>query len=156
MQFEFLATRRDALPLLGRWYHREWGRRFSNETEAESTAKLERYLNIDQIPFILLATEHSEVVGAAQLKYREMANLFPEKEHWLGGVFVSPEHRGRGVAAELIQHIISMAPSYDVTTLYLQTEQLNGGLYTRLGWHPIKQLNNHGLEVLVMERCIGA
>ncbi len=155
MRFEFLIDRRDAIPIIGRWYNEKWGRPHRNETEEESIEGLSEYLNNDRIPFILVATEDDNILASAQLKYREMEDIYPEKEHWLGGVFVAPSHRGRGLGSRLANEIAGRAPAYGVETLYLQTEQLDGGLYRPLGWHPIEQVNNHGLEVLVMERAVG-
>ncbi len=156
MRFEFLANIQDAIPIIGQWYNQEWGRRIHGETEDESIKRVSEYLNIDKIPFILVATEQTEILGAAQLKYREMADLFPDKEHWLGGVLVAPKRRGRGIGSQLVEEVASRAPSYGVTTLHLQTEQLDGGLYRRLGWQPVQEVDNHGMHVLVMERQVGA
>ena len=155
MQFEFLIDRRDAISVIGKWYNSEWGEPLRNESLDESIRRLDEYLNRDQMPFILLITEHDEILATAQLKYREMAAMYPEKEHWLGGVYVSPEHRGRGLGSRIANEIALRAPDYGVETLYLQTEQLDGGLYARLGWTPIEQVNNEGLEVLVMQRTVG-
>ncbi len=80
------------------------------------------------MPFILVATEEAKILGAAQLKFREMKNIFREKEHWLGGVYVARQHRGHGIASQLAEAIATRAPSYGVNTLHLQTEQLDGGL----------------------------
>lgn len=154
MNFEWLADRRDAIPLLGSWYHRAWGQRLRNQTESESIADLDRYLNVGTIPCILLATESSDILGAAQLKYHEMARLFPDREHWLGGVYVPSRHRGRGIASALVTEIIAQASALGVETLYLQTEQLDGGMYARLGWYPLELADNHGLKVQVMARSI--
>ncbi|MEN8129851.1 MAG: GNAT family N-acetyltransferase [Pseudomonadota bacterium] len=156
MQFELLTNRPDAIPIIGRWYNQEWGRRLHNETEEQSIEKLNEYLNTDQIPFILVATEGVEVIGAAQLKYHEMADIFPEKEHWLGGVFVAPEYRGNGLGSRLAEEIARHASLHGVRTLHLQTEQLDGGLYRKLGWQPVQRVDNHGMHVLVMERQVGA
>lgn len=41
-----------------------------------------------------------------------------------------------------------------VERLHLQTPALDGGLYARLGWEPIAQVTNHGLDALVMERVL--
>ncbi|MDB2356031.1 hypothetical protein N9V89_02245 [Pseudoalteromonas sp.] len=38
--------------------------------------------------------------------------------------------------------------------IHLQTEKLDGGLYKQLGWQPIEQVNNRGVEVLVMSKHI--
>ena len=35
--------------------------------------------------------------------------------------------------------------------LHLQTEQLDGGIYARLGWAPREQIEYRGIQVLVME-----
>lgn len=51
--------------------------------------------------------------------------------------------------------MVSIAVNLDVHNLYLQTERLNGGLYYRLGWKPVEQVNYRGLDVLVMENEIG-
>ena len=78
------------------------------------------------------------------------------KEHWLGGVFVAPAHRGRGLGSRIAGEIARRAPAYGVHTLFLQTERLDGGMYRHIGWVPIAQVNIHGLEVLVMKREVGA
>ncbi len=119
------------------------------------TEKLNQFLNRDALPLILLATAEDELLGAAQLKFHEM-NIYPDKEHWLGGVYVSPKHRGKGIAAEIITRLIFLAEGFNIPKLFLQTENLSGGLYTRLGWTPIEIVNYHQVDVLVMERAINS
>ena len=153
-RFEYLAERRDAMPTIGRWYNEEWGQRLRDESLEASVQRLDEYLNTDRIPFILVLGEGDDILAVAQLKYREMADIYPEKEHWLGGVFVNPRHRGRGLGSRVADEIARRAPAYGVETLYLQTESLDGGLYRHLGWTPIERVNNNGLEVLVMERVL--
>jgi GNAT superfamily N-acetyltransferase len=94
-----------------------------------------------------------EVIGSAELKYREMA-IYPEKEHWLGGVFVIPKHRGKGIAARLVESVVETARALDVAVLHIQTQRLDGGLYRALGWQATEQTKNRGLDVLVMERAL--
>ena len=81
-----------------------------------------------------------------------MAEMFPDKEHWLGGVYVAASHRGQGYGSQIIEQIVKMAPKYGVETLHLQTEALDGGLYARLGWTPCAHVISRGLDVLVMEQ----
>ena len=57
MQFEYLVDRRDAIPIIGRWYHQEWGLRLRGETEERSIEQLNEYLNRDKMPFILVETK---------------------------------------------------------------------------------------------------
>ena len=152
LQFAFLADRMDAIEIVARWYYDEWNHVVRDDSVEQTRARVEVYTNRDDIPFILLATEDNEVVGAAQLKFREMAEMFPDKEHWLGGVYIAAGHRGRGCGSLLVQQVAKMAPTYGVQTLHLQTEALDGGVYARLGWTPYAQVNHRGLDVLVMER----
>ncbi len=155
LQFIYLAERPDELNTVASWYFDEWGQYHSGKTVEGTQARLKESLNIHHIPFILLGLNNGTVVGAAELKYREMADMFPEKEHWLGGVYVAAEHRGHGFGSALANEIAARAPRYGVEQLYLQTERLDGGLYLGLGWQPEQQVNNHGTQVQVMVRSVG-
>ena len=152
LEFVFLADRVDAIPTVSKWYFDEWGHLSEGDSIERTRDRMQGYMNRDEIPFTLLATDDIEVVGAAQLKYHELVETFPDKEHWLGGVYVAPGHRGHGYGSQIVEQIVEIAPWYGVRTLYLQTEVLDGGLYARLGWTPHALANNRGLDVLVMER----
>jgi len=152
IEFAFLADHVDAIPIITKWYFDEWGHLVQGDSMQRTRDRIEGYTNRDEIPFILIAMNGNDVIGAAQLKYREMAEMFPEKEHWLGGVYVAIDYRGQGYGSLLVEQIAKMAPRYGVETLHLQTEALDGGIYARLGWKPYSQVNSRGLDVLVMER----
>jgi len=153
LRFESLIDRPDALSLIAKWYWQEWGRLNPAATTESIAAKLSASMNRDAIPLVMLAIRGDEVIGSAELKYREMT-IYPDKEHWLGGVFVVPEHRGKGVAARLIEAVVDTARSLNVTMLHLQTERLNSGLYQKLGWQRTEQVCYRGLDVIVMQRTL--
>lgn len=88
LTFSYLDDRHDALETVARWYFDCWGHLIEGETLDRSRARLQDYLNRGQIPFILVAEQEGSVIGAAQLKFREMGALFPDYEHWLGGVYI--------------------------------------------------------------------
>jgi GNAT superfamily N-acetyltransferase len=81
--------------------------------------------------------------------------IYPEKEHWLGGVYIDVAHRGKGAATRMVSHMVKLVRELGVETLYLQTDDVSGGLYARLGWQPLERLYYIGREVLVMENAIG-
>lgn len=153
MKFEFLANHQQAIPIIAAWYFNEWGHLKENNSLEKTTKELQSYLNTDKIPLMLVALEGDEPLGVLQLKYREMS-IYPDKEHWLGGVYVSKKHRGRNIAEQMIYRLITIAKSLNVERLYLQTEKLEGGLYSQLGWQAIVQVNYRGLDVLVMEKSL--
>jgi len=156
IEFTFLADRVDAIPIISKWYSDEWGHLVQGHSIESTRDRIEDYMNRDEIPFILVATNDNVLVGAAQLKYREMVEMFPDKEHWLGGVFVAASHRGQGYGSQIVEKIVKMAPRYGVETIYLQTQVLDGGLYADLGWTPYAQVTSRGLDVLVMEQQLSS
>jgi GNAT superfamily N-acetyltransferase len=155
MHFAMLADHEHAVPLIARWYYEEWGCLYEAATPDRTVRDVRRYLNREVMPFIVLAVDGDTIAGAAQLKHREMAETFPDYEHWLGGVYVAPEYRGRSIGSALADEVARRAPSCGVRTLYLQTERLDGGLYRKLGWEPVTRVKVRGPEVLVMRRPVG-
>ncbi|MDX1642194.1 MAG: GNAT family N-acetyltransferase [Balneolaceae bacterium] len=150
MEFVYLADRPDAIPTLANWYFNQWGYLNDVSSVDKTVGILQQYLNRDKLPLIILAIENEEVIGAVQLKFYEM-DIYPEKEHWLGGVYVSANHRKRNIAGRLVRKALEIAKSHNIETLYLQTEKLDGGLYKPLGWKAIETLEYRGKKVLVMK-----
>ena len=153
MDFVFLTERPDALPAIAAWYFDAWGHRRPGMTLADAREGLQDYLNRDKLPLMLLAVEGDELIGAAQLKYREMS-IYPDREHWLGGVYVADAYRGRRIASQLVERVVALARGFRVETLHLQTVREDGGLYARLGWQACEQVRYKGEDVLVMSRDI--
>jgi len=151
MKLVFLADHQQAIPTIANWYYTEWGYLSKDSSIATVTEKLQTYLNSDKIPLIILAIDNNEIIATSQLKYHEM-DIYPDMEHWLGGVYVAEKHRKKGIAKIVIDKILSISSQLGVRTLYLQTERLDGGLYSKLGWQPIEQVNYCGIDVLVMEK----
>lgn len=152
MDVVLLADRLDAVPTVTRWYVSHWG---TKEVGSRSRiiAEIESSLQHNMIPLSVVAIQGREILGTATLKHNEMA-LYPERRHWIGGVFVSPDHRGRRVASRLVTSLSEIARSLGITTVYLQTERLDGGLYLRLGWTPLETVSRDGIPVLVMKWLI--
>ena len=75
-----------------------------------------------------------------------------KSERLLVSVLVAPEYRGKGVATVLEKEICRLAKSISVSTLYLQTEALDGGLYAGLGWKDLEIVEDADITVLVMEK----
>ncbi|MEL6653864.1 MAG: GNAT family N-acetyltransferase [Bacteroidota bacterium] len=153
MEYHLLADRPEYIPELAAWYFAEWGKDAKGNNLEREADQLRQYLNRDQIPLSVLALDGDRLAGAAQLKYREMKQ-FPEREHWLGGVYVAKEFRGKGLATKLVQEIVRSAKQYKVKELWLQTEHLNGGLYAKLGWEPDQIVKLPTYTTLVMKKSL--
>ena len=153
MRIALLADHREFFPTIAQWYIDEWGDYIGDTDLVKEVDKLKVYLNRNTLPLMLVAVEDDLIIGTAQLKFHEM-EIYPEKEHWLGGVYVSKQHRGKGVAGRIVKACIEKADDLGVKVLYLQTEDLTGGFYTGLGWKPIEEVIYKGVKVLVMQRSI--
>ena len=151
MHFTLLADRPEAIPQIAAWYFDQWGYLWNDTGLGDVESRLQGSLNQAELPLLILAIENEEIIGVAELTIREM-DIYPEKEHWLGGVYVPEESRGKGIGSELSQQVLQTARSLGISTLFLQTEMLDGGLYASLGWATVEQVNYHGYERLVMKK----
>ena len=150
LEIHFLADRPDALPLVAGWLYTEWGRRDPGNSPEATAERLAAELSRDRLPIVVVAAYNGVVVGTAALKLHELRDRFPELRHWLGGVYVSADARGHGIAGALVRHVEQLAVDRGITVLHLQTERLDGGLYARLGFQPIEQIKHRGIDVMVM------
>ena len=71
----------------------------------------------------------------------------PELSPWVGGVYVIPAARGRGVASALIGHVMSRAEEFGIRDLYLYTNGAEG-LYLKLGWRVLSERRTWGRQSL--------
>jgi N-acetylglutamate synthase-like GNAT family acetyltransferase len=95
---------------------------------------------------LVVAKASGILVGAAELKIREM-DIYPQYKFWVGGVYVVPNQRGKGIASKLVVDIISRARNAGIDKLYLQTQDLSGGVYARHGFKPIEEVDSKGVQV---------
>jgi GNAT superfamily N-acetyltransferase len=154
MEFSLLADEPGAAITVAQWYFDEWCKdtgRYSFEFIQE---KVSASTNRDQAPLIVLAKESDTLLGSAELKIREM-DAYPQYEYWLGGVYVAKPARNKGIGSALVNEVVKRAEELGIKKLYLQTENLSGGLYTKHGFEPIEQTDSKGLTVLVMVAHIG-
>ncbi|WP_323153185.1 GNAT family N-acetyltransferase [Stenotrophomonas maltophilia] len=152
MEFKGLPADAPERQQLAQWYHAEWGQDAGLTVEQE-LQRLNPPQDAEGFPHLIAAFDDGQVVGAVQLKRREM-QAFPQYEHWLGSVFVADSHRGRGLAGALVEQAAAQAVRMGVSDLYLQTEALDGGLYARLGWAPLQVADSCSYRVLVMVRSL--
>ncbi len=150
IRYILLADDADALKVVSRWYYDEWAGKIPGISINTIKEKLSQYGNRDCAPLLVVADDDGEFVAAAELKIREMS-IYPDREYWIGGVYVTESHRGRGLATRMVQEVIRRAKEIGIETLHLQSEQLDGGLYTRIGFTPIEQVEYGGHQVVVME-----
>ena len=149
MEFEYLADRPQDVSKVIDWWRNEWGSRMGSDIKSLET-QLRKSLSKSELPIHIIATIDGNAVGTAALKLQEVAELFPDNHYWLGSVFVVEQHRGNSIASKLSKRIVELAKEKGLPHLYLQTIDLRGGLYAKLGWEPIREFNYKEEQTLLM------
>lgn len=149
MEFQYLADRPDFVPQVIAWWHTTWADRMGPDIPALEKQLLES-LHRERLPIHILAIQDGRPVGTAVLKMQELAEFFPDRQFWLGSVFVDTEYRGGQIASAMTMKIVELAQARGLPHLYLQTVDLSGGLYARLGWQPVERFYFRGVETLLM------
>ena len=138
-----------ALAIVANWYFQEWGYLHPSLTQEKIRADLSEKIQRSEFESVFVAVENDSVLGACELKLNEVKQ-FPEYLHWIGGIFVDSEHRDKGIGSALISFAIEKCRFLKIEYLYLQTESKNEELYLKLGWHPLTNIESHGINRTIM------
>jgi predicted N-acetyltransferase YhbS len=148
MHISYLADRPESIAYLAPPIAAHWRSLLHDETVGGRTAKLTRHLNRESLPIAWVAHSEDGVLGTAALRARDLdgrEDLTP----WLGGVFVRPEFRGRGVATALCRVVEEKAWALGFETIYLFTLDQQR-LYSRLGWMTLEPTVWRGRDSEIM------
>ena len=151
LKFEYLADRPADVPLVIDWWRTVWADRMGEDIEL-ARAQLLGSLSKKELPIHIMATLDGVPVGTAALKRHELAELFPDYHYWLGSVFVDDGARNGQIASAMSLHIIDLAKRMQLPHLYLQTVNLSGGLYAKLGWEAVTEFTHMDEHALLMFR----
>ncbi|MDC6364990.1 MULTISPECIES: GNAT family N-acetyltransferase [Flavobacteriaceae] len=93
----------------------------------------DRFLNNETVLF--LAVENNEAVGFTQL-YKTFSSVSLQPYYILNDLYVSPNHRKKGVGEALLNHAKTYCETLSYKGLALETAADNPAqkLYERLGW----------------------
>lgn len=138
---ENISQHLDMLETITCWHRKEWGSEWAEQVH-QST-------NSDKIPTMYVAIEDGNAVGTAMLINIDM-KTHPDTFPWLGGVYVTPEYRHRGIAAALSRHAMHEAARMGVKQLWLYTVSARR-LYEKLGWKFHKEEDYLGEQATIMK-----
>lgn len=149
MKFCLLSDYPEFATTIAQWYFHQWGQHQAGVSQEKILGDVNAYRDRRTPPLMLIAVENHQPVGAVEIKRHEM-KIYPDKEHWIGGVYVLESARGQGLASRLVAKAVGMATEAGIHTLYLQTPRLDGGIYGKLGFRPLEEVDYKGNHVLVM------
>jgi len=148
MKVENLTQHPHLTEEIARWHYNEWHSLYPESSFQEFVQDLEQCLSEESVPATWVLLDSGEVIGSASVLKQDMTtnlHLSP----WLANVYISPEHRGKGLGSILIEQVMKQVQQTDIETLYLFTED-QACFYKRLGWRLLKQEQYSGAEVSVM------
>lgn len=130
MNITLLADNPDAAPIIAQWYVDEWG----GDSVEHVTNKLRLGINRNELPISFMVSDRGNVVGAGEIKYRELDD-FPNYTYWLDGIYVKKSHRGLGISKKLIEFALSKAKLLGLEQLHLRCTDGNVKLYEDYGFN---------------------
>ncbi len=148
MRIDPLGNHRHLVPEIARLHFDEWKHFSPAKTLDDRILKLERIAQSTDVPLMLVAIDHDQLIGTAALVEHDMARR-TDLSPWLASVFVKPEFRNKGIATILVNRIEDEARKRSIETLYLFTEYARD-LYAGLGWHDLEKCEYQGVDVTIM------
>jgi N-acetylglutamate synthase-like GNAT family acetyltransferase len=150
MRIEYLADYPELVPVIAQWHHDQWSYMNPGRSISERISEYRKQHGRRQIPTPVVALVEDQPVGSASLIKHDM-DTHEELTPWLASVFVSPQHRGRGIGSSLVQRIEKEAESLGIEVLYLFTPDQES-LYARLQWKVLFHEEYKGERVVVMKK----
>jgi len=148
VKITYLANYPEHVSTVAQWVMDEWGHE-SPGTRLESLEeKFRGNMKRKEVPLTLLAMEADHPLGTASLVVHDM-KIHRELSPWLAGVYVLPDHRGRGIGSKLVKTIELLAANLDVEKLYLFTPDRES-FYTHMSWKVFERTSYHEKDVAVM------
>lgn len=147
------GQRPDLAEVTGRW---RWEAFFySGRRTLEDTLLLDRAAAIspDFIPSVFVLLDGKTPLGMVAICQDDLEG-FAELNPWLAGLYVAPEHRGRGHARRLIAHLESEALGHGMKQLNLYCDDA-AGFYRKLGWQDIDRFEDEGKSYFILCKQLG-
>lgn len=155
---DYLANHKELVPQLATWSWQQWTwiYRQRGQTFEHALQNYEERAQTASLPVALVALAKTKPIGTASLKEQDL-EIRPAMTPCLGGVFVVPEWRKRGVASALLRAAAAEGERLGFTELYLWTESPAAeSLYLKMGWDVIERIDYAGTPIVTMSVRLGA
>ena len=129
MHIDYLSDHPELIPALADWYTTEWEPYYGKNGPGNAVADLRARCNRNRLPLGLLAMDDRTLAATASLGFDVATGLVPS----VIGLLVAESHRGRGIAAALIDACRTEAARLGHNQLFLSTSVL-GPMLIRRGW----------------------
>ena len=150
LQIVPLADRPDLIPVCAAWNHAEWGE-FTGSTLEQTAKAFSDISREDDGQAARVALWNGEPTGLILLIHSDL-ETHPHLKPWVASVFVTPDHRSKGIAKALVDAIEDAAQKHGYGEAYLYTNKPN--LYRQIGWNDFEHLEGDYAGMLIMQKKI--
>lgn len=150
----FLAADDPMADQLAALHAAEWGHLYPDWDEAVALAEFRAHRSDGSLPATLVLRRDGIYAGSVSVIFNDCAAR-PDLNPWLASLYVRPEARGRGIAAQLVRAAVDLAAAAGEDKLYVFTESARG-LFESHGFRTIDRTTLHGQPIDVMEITLAA
>jgi N-acetylglutamate synthase-like GNAT family acetyltransferase len=154
MHISYLTERPEFIPALAQALLDHYRDILTDDTIGTRVAKLQAHMNRDVLPISWVAHSDTEVFGTASLRIHDLEGR-EDLTPWLGGVYVLPQFRRRGIGAALCATVEGKATGLGVRTVYLFTLDRQRW-YSTLGWNLFEPCTWRGRRGDIMVKSLHA
>lgn len=148
LTIQLLPQARHLKPTVSQWLLSEWPDWYGKGGPGDLRADVEAFSASHlQLPIGVVAFDNGIPVGFSALK----AESIPSHSHltpWAAAGFVSPECRGQGIGAFLLQAMVAHAKTLGYEHVYCGTST-SVSLLRRAGWHVVEKIVHAGEPMVI-------
>lgn len=149
-KIDFLSKHQDLIEEIAQLKLSAFGHMVPDKKLGDFIEGLHQHCNTDQLPITWVALDDRKFVGTFSLRPCDLQShqhLAP----WLGSVVVVPEHRNRGIGAELVKEAENKAKTLGYNFLYLFTPN-KAAWYSRFGWDTLELSCLNSTPITIMQK----
>jgi predicted N-acetyltransferase YhbS len=153
VEISYLADRPEFAPRLAAGLLEQWHKITPGLTLADRIEKLEAHLNRKELPIAWVAHAEGQPVGTAALRVHDLEGR-EDLTPWLGGVWVVPAHRNKGLGSALCAVVEEKTRAMGYNELFLFTLDRQTW-YAALGWSSGEPAHWRGYRGTIMRKRLG-
>ena len=144
MKIDHLADHLATIPMLANWFRETWPDHYAARSPADIEREFRDACSRERLPIALVAFHEQELAGTIAL--RPCALDSQPEGPGLGGLFVSPRLRGRGIGSALVLAGVAEAQRLGLSPIYTGTA-VAAGMLRRLGWQELRTVRHGGEDI---------
>lgn len=152
LRIELLADHQEILPLLTKWFEREWWAHYGPTGPGDAQSDLLSYANRHGLPVGVVALHGNELRGITVLKAASIvthSHLSP----WVAAGLVKLSCRRQGIGTKMLRAIEEVARHLGFARIYCGTSKTTH-LLNNCGWQFIEQTTHNGKSLSILQKVL--